>query len=90
MLVDLVNVKTRDGVRLDGIFRKPAERKSAELGVDVVIFHHGAFKGLPLEVEKLAKGLDRLTFESIPGADHAYTRQRDYVWGVVCRWLEKI
>jgi pimeloyl-ACP methyl ester carboxylesterase len=49
-----------------------------------------AFKGLPAEVEKLAGELDDLTFESIPGADHAYTHQRDYVWGVVSRWLEKV
>lgn len=49
-----------------------------------------AFKGLPVEVEKLAGELDHLTFASIPGADHAYTNQRDYVWGVVSRWLEKV
>lgn len=49
-----------------------------------------AFKGLPAEVEKLAGELGHLTFESIPGADHAYTHQRDYVWGVVSRWLEKV
>jgi pimeloyl-ACP methyl ester carboxylesterase len=49
-----------------------------------------AFKGLPAEVEKLAGELDHLTFASIPGADHAYTHQRDYVWGVVSRWLEKV
>ena len=34
--------------------------------------------------------MDNLTFASIPGADHAYTHQRDYVWGVVRQWLEKI
>jgi pimeloyl-ACP methyl ester carboxylesterase len=49
-----------------------------------------AFKGLPVAVEKLAGELDHLTFASIPGADHAYTHQRDYVWGVVRRWLEKV
>jgi len=49
-----------------------------------------AFKGLPAEVEKLAGELDHLSFASIPGADHAYTHQRDYVWGVVSRWLEKV
>lgn len=49
-----------------------------------------AFKGLPGEVGKLAGELDRLTFASIPGADHAYTHQRDYVWGVVSRWLEQV
>ena len=49
-----------------------------------------SFKGLPPEVEKLAGELDHLTYESIPGADHAYTHQREYVWGVVSRWLEKV
>jgi pimeloyl-ACP methyl ester carboxylesterase len=49
-----------------------------------------AFKGLPVEVEKLAGELDHLTFASIPGADHAYTHQRDYVWDVVSRWLGKV
>ncbi len=49
-----------------------------------------AFKGWPAEVEKLAGALDHVTFASIPGADHAYTNQRDYVWGVVSHWLEKV
>ena len=49
-----------------------------------------SFKGLPPEVEKLAGELDHLTYESIPGADHAYTHQREYVWDVVSRWLEKV
>ena len=48
------------------------------------------FRGLPLEVERLTGELDHLTFESIPGADHAYTHQREYVWGVVSRWLERV
>jgi hypothetical protein len=33
---------------------------------------------------------DHVTFGSIPGADHAYTDQRDIVWGVVSRWSEKV
>jgi len=41
MLVDLVNVTTRDGVRLDGIWRKPGQVNSSLLGVDVVVLHHG-------------------------------------------------
>ena len=49
-----------------------------------------AFKGLPALVEKLAGAMDHVTFASIPGADHAYTYQRDYVWSVVCQWLEKV
>ena len=48
-----------------------------------------AFKGLPSKVEKLAGELEHLTFESIPGADHFYTHQREHVWGVVSRWLSK-
>ena len=48
------------------------------------------FRGLPPEVEKLAGELDHLTFESIPGADHAYTHQREFVWGVVSSWLERV
>ena len=48
------------------------------------------FRGLPPEVERLAGELDHLTFESIPGADHAYTHQREYVWGVVSSWLERV
>ena len=49
-----------------------------------------AFQGLPPLLEKQAAAMDRMTFASIPGADHAYTHQRDYVWGVVSRWLEKV
>ena len=48
------------------------------------------FRGSPPEMEKLAGVLENLTFESIPGADHMYTHQRDYVWGVVSRWLEGV
>ena len=49
-----------------------------------------SFKGLPPEIEKLAGEFDHLTYESIPGADHSYTHQRDYVWNVVCQWLKKV
>jgi pimeloyl-ACP methyl ester carboxylesterase len=48
-----------------------------------------AFQGLPPLLEKMAAAMDHVTFASIPGADHAYTHQRDYVWGVVRQWLEK-
>ena len=40
MLVDLVNVETADGLRLDGILREPTSGPS-RLGVDLVILHHG-------------------------------------------------
>ena len=46
-----------------------------------------AFQGLPPSLAQLAATTDNLTFASIPGADHAYTHQRDYVWGVVRQWL---
>jgi pimeloyl-ACP methyl ester carboxylesterase len=49
-----------------------------------------AFQGLPPLLEQLAGAMANMTFAAIPGADHAYTRQRDYVWGVVSRWLEKV
>jgi pimeloyl-ACP methyl ester carboxylesterase len=49
-----------------------------------------AFQGLPPLLEKLAGEIDHLTFVPIPGADHAYTHQRHYVWEVVRRWLEKV
>jgi pimeloyl-ACP methyl ester carboxylesterase len=49
-----------------------------------------AFQGLPPLLEALAGAMDNVTFAAIPGADHAYTHQRDYVWGVVSRWLEKV
>jgi pimeloyl-ACP methyl ester carboxylesterase len=48
-----------------------------------------AFQGLPPLLEKMAAAMDHVTFASIPGADHAYTHQRDYVWGVVRQWLDK-
>ena len=48
------------------------------------------FKGLPAKVDTLAQELETLTFASIPGADHSYTHQRDYVWGVVSDWLENV
>ncbi len=46
-----------------------------------------AFKGLPEEVGKMAEELRNLTIESIPGSDHVYTHQREYVWNVVSRWI---
>ena len=49
-----------------------------------------SFRGVPPVMERLAGELKHLSFESIPGADHFYTNQRDYVWGVVSRWLEKV
>ena len=51
-------------------------------------------KGLTLlqigDSAALAGELEHLTFESVPGADHAYTHQREYVWDVVRRWLSKV
>jgi len=47
-------------------------------------------QGLPPLLEKLAETMDNMTFATIPGADHAYTHQRDYVWGMVRQWLEKV
>ncbi len=47
-------------------------------------------RGLPPLLEKLAGELEHLTFELIPGADHAYSGQRQYVWGVVTRWLKAV
>ena len=41
MIVDLVSVDTSDGVRLNGALRTPEAGKTASLGVDIVIFHHG-------------------------------------------------
>jgi sugar phosphate isomerase/epimerase len=41
MMVDLVHVQTRNGIRLDGTWRKPALEQASQLGVDVVILHHG-------------------------------------------------
>jgi len=39
MQVELVNVQTSDGVRLDGTIREAGARP--QLGLDLVIFHHG-------------------------------------------------
>jgi pimeloyl-ACP methyl ester carboxylesterase len=42
MHVELVNVQTEDGVRLDGSFRAPSQAESApRFGLDLVICHHG-------------------------------------------------
>jgi hypothetical protein len=41
MMVDLVNVTTRDGIRLDGTWRKPPVRRASQRGVEVVSLHHG-------------------------------------------------
>ncbi len=41
MIVNLVNVQTSDGLRLDGIWRKPPQANASQLGVDLVILHHG-------------------------------------------------
>jgi hypothetical protein len=39
--VDLVSVQTSDGVRLDGTLRTPAASAEPQLGLDLVICHHG-------------------------------------------------
>ncbi len=49
-----------------------------------------AFRGMPRLLEKLAGELEHLTFELIPGADHGYSSQRQYLWEVVSRWLKAI
>ncbi len=47
-----------------------------------------AFRGMPRLLEKLAGELEQLTFELIPGADHGYSSQRQYLWDGVSRWLK--
>jgi alpha-beta hydrolase superfamily lysophospholipase len=41
MQVELVNTETSDGIRLDGILRRPSNEPDSTLGVDAVILHHG-------------------------------------------------
>ena len=41
MLVNLVRVTTRDGVRLDGMFQTPSDSESADLAVDALLLVHG-------------------------------------------------
>src|SRR3954468_10648220 len=41
MLVELVQVTTRDGVRLDGMFQAPGDSTSPRPPVDAVCFVHG-------------------------------------------------
>jgi len=48
-----------------------------------------AFEGLSQQVAELSNNLDNMTFESVPGADHVYTDQRDYLWNVVSQWIAK-
>ena len=49
-----------------------------------------SFADSPPEMRRLAAGMENFTFESIPGADHFYTHQRDYVWDLVSKWLEAL
>ena len=46
-----------------------------------------AFGGLAEKVDALASDLPNVTFELIPGADHAYTNRTDQLWAVVEGWL---
>lgn len=46
-----------------------------------------AFGGLAEQVAALARDLPTVTFELVPGADHAYTNRTDELWAVVERWL---
>lgn len=41
MQLELVSVKTSDGVRLDGTLARPAAGTTSPFGVDAVILHHG-------------------------------------------------
>ena len=46
-----------------------------------------AFGGLAEKVAALASDLPNVTFELIPGADHAYTNRTEQLWAAVERWL---
>jgi dienelactone hydrolase len=41
MLVDIVSVETKDGVKLHGSHRVPAEGATNDLPIDVLVMHHG-------------------------------------------------
>ena len=49
-----------------------------------------SFADSPPEMRRLAGEMENFQFESIPGADHFYTNQRDYVWDLVSGWLEAL
>jgi len=92
MLADLVSAQTRDGVRLDGTFRKPAQEQASQLGVDVVILHHGvggnfyhpgmfdAYSDALLDVGCAVLRVNNRTRPCEPGA----------VWDIVRQWLAAV
>ena len=41
-------------------------------------------------MRRLDGQMENFRFESIPGADHFYTNQRDYVWDLVSAWLQAL
>jgi pimeloyl-ACP methyl ester carboxylesterase len=63
MSLELVSVQTKDGVRLDGTWRRSEAGRASTLGIDAVILHHGVggnFYGAslfePIAQELLAEG----------------------------------
>lgn len=46
-----------------------------------------AFGGPAEKVAALADDLPNVTFELVPGADHAYANRTDQLWATVERWL---
>lgn len=48
-----------------------------------------AFGGLAEQVATLARDLPNVTFELIPGADHAYANRTEQLWAAVERWLQQ-
>lgn len=49
-----------------------------------------AFADSPPGMRRLEADMKNFRFEPIPGADHFYTNQRDYVWELVSGWLESL
>ncbi len=79
MLVDLVRVTTRDGLRLDGALRIPREETKKSLALDAVLFLHGVGSNFytsgtldGIAPRLLARGLALLPVNT-RGHDQVYT-----------------
>ena len=83
MLVDLVRVTTRDGLRLDGALRLPPENTPRQTSLDAVLFLHGVASNFYTSgvLGRLAPRL----LKRRPAVLPVNTRGHDNIYSASCR-----
>ena len=95
MIVDLVNVTTSDGIRLDGAFLEPKDALQPEAAIDAVLLIHGSSANfytastLGMAEDLSSKGYAALSMNTAAHDTVWYNRSDNSYYGVAYEILDR-